>query len=131
MQHVLRWPAERADELPNPTLTSERTGHVRDAEEIPDRKATRAFPVQVLGRGQFLYREGGREMKIESELLSGATFLVVYSKFIRRWEPPHENEAIDDGTRERIIRNIMNAFASQDLLIRVEPPPWWPTSPAS
>ena len=85
------------------------------------------FSVQVLGRGQLLYREGDREMKIESELLSGATFLVVYSKFIHSWEPPHENEAIDDVSRRRIIINIMNAFASQDLLIRVEPPPWWPS----
>ncbi len=82
------------------------------------------FSVQVIEGGQLLYRERDRTMNIESERLVGATLLAVYSRSITRWNPPHENELLDESERRSIMHNILNAFASQGFSIRMEPPPW-------
>jgi hypothetical protein len=94
-------------------------------------RSDEGFSVEVIGRGQLLYREEARSMKIESEFLTGRVLLVVYTDSIVRWEAPYENDRVDDATRRRVIANITNAFASQDYVIRLQPPPWWPARPVS
>jgi hypothetical protein len=69
--------------------------------------------IEVLGRTGIRYTEGGRSCFVDSEVLA-VPAVAVWPSGIRRWEPPHEEELLTDADRERILRNIAEAFASQD-----------------
>jgi hypothetical protein len=46
-------------------------------------------------------------MKIDSEMLaSGQYGMVVYECSMQAWLPPHENEQVADGDREKIKQDI-------------------------
>jgi hypothetical protein len=71
------------------------------------------FSVEVLGRTGLLYKEGPKSMNIDSEVLASPGGIAVIKKSIRAWDPPYENEIIDDIKRKTIIENIRRAFQSQ------------------
>jgi len=81
--------------------------------------SSNGFSVEVLGRTGLAYRESGREMFVDSEVLAGPAGMVVYRDTINRWKPPHDGEAINDAERERILQNIRGAFRYQGFEIEV------------
>ncbi len=82
-------------------------------------ESSECFSIEVVGRTGLVYREGGREMFIDSEVLTGPTGLVVYRDTIARWRPPHDAKAIDEAERERILQNVREAFRFQGFGIAV------------
>ena len=77
------------------------------------------FSVEVLGRTGLRYREGERQMFIDSEVLIGPSGMAVYKDTIQKWDPPDENAPVTDSDRDRILKNIRDAFRSQGFDIDV------------
>jgi hypothetical protein len=73
-------------------------------------ESSAGYSVEVLDRTYLLYREGDRSARVGSEILSSPIGLVMYASTLKRWEPPHEQEAVDDVERRRILDNIQKAF---------------------
>ena len=71
------------------------------------------FSVEVLGRTGILYREGSKSMHINSEILVSPGGIAIIKKSIRAWDPPYENEIIDEMKQKTIIDNLRRAFRSQ------------------
>jgi hypothetical protein len=47
--------------------------------------------VEVVGRKGFRYREGSRQMFVDSYVLTGPSEVTVYKQTRRKWDPPYEN----------------------------------------
>ena len=77
------------------------------------------FSVEVLGRTGLTYRQADREMFVDSEVLAGPAGMVVYRDTINQWKPPHNGNAVDDAEREKILKNIRDAFRFQGFEIEV------------
>lgn len=68
------------------------------------------FSVRVLGRTGIRYREGDRELHIDSEALAGPAGMAIYAHSIRSWEPPCQDVPLDEVSRARVIENVRAAF---------------------
>jgi len=68
------------------------------------------FAVEICIPVGLRYTELGKTMEVDSEVLAGPSGLVVYSRSIKSWEPPHHNEPIDADARRRIMDNIRDAI---------------------
>ena len=77
------------------------------------------FSVEVLGRTGVLYSEGGKTLKVDSEVLAGPAGLVIYMDSITRWTPPNDGELVDTSKRQAIAENIRRAFRFRGLEIEV------------
>ncbi|MEI6076401.1 MAG: Imm74 family immunity protein [Verrucomicrobiota bacterium] len=77
------------------------------------------FSVEVLGRTGLCYREAGRQMFVDSEVLTGSSGMAVYKDTIEKWGSPHENVPVTDLDRDRIFKNIREAFRFQGFEIDV------------
>ncbi len=77
------------------------------------------FSVEVLGRTGLAYREGDRQMFVDSEVLAGPSGMGVYRSTIKHWNAPHDAVVIDEVERERILDNIRDAFRFQGFEIDV------------
>lgn len=77
------------------------------------------FSVEVLGRTGLCYREAGRQMFIDSEVLTGASGMAVYRDTIEKWDSPNENVPVTETDRGRILNNIRDAFRFQGFEIDV------------
>jgi hypothetical protein len=76
------------------------------------------FSIEVLGRVGMRYREGGRSVLIDSEVLA-IKGIAIAKKSIRFWEPPHEREPINEGEKAAIINNIREALAFKHEVLEV------------
>ena len=64
------------------------------------------------GRDAYKYIEGDHQVSVQVEMLMGVPNVVIYSRTIDRWLPPHDNEVI--GTeKKRIILNKICKFLEQ------------------
>lgn len=81
--------------------------------------SSNGFSVEVLGHTGLCYQEGERKMFIDAEVLLGPEGIGVYRSSIRRWEPPHDTNPIDDAERNRILENIREVFRAQGFEIAV------------
>jgi len=77
------------------------------------------FSVEVLGRTGLCYREGNRNLKVDSEVLMGPSGMVVDASSVRKWSPPHDDQVIDEARRKEIVGNIQAAFRFRGLEIEV------------
>lgn len=82
-------------------------------------ESSQGFSVEVLGRTGLAYREAGRELFVDSEVLTGPTGMAVYRDSISRWKPPHDAEIVTDEDRARILENIREAFRFQGFEIDI------------
>ena len=82
-------------------------------------ESSEGFSVEVLGRTGLTYREAGREMFVDSEVLAGPAGMMVYRDTISQWKPPHDGKPIGDVQRERVLKNIREAFRFQGFEIEV------------
>lgn len=63
--------------------------------------------VRVLGRAGLRYERGDHVMLVDSEMLAGPEYdMVIYSRSITTWQPPHENEPISEDERRSIAEDI-------------------------
>ena len=77
------------------------------------------FSVEVLGFTGLCYREGAKQMFVDSEMGTGPSELSIRKSSIERWDQPHENEPVTDADRARIVENIRAAFRFQGYEIGV------------
>lgn len=82
-------------------------------------QSAEGFSVEVLGRTGLAYRESGKEMFVDSEVLTGDTGMVVYRDSVSNWKPPHDDIPVSDADRERIVQNIRHVFRQQGFQIDV------------
>src|SRR5690349_24051936 len=78
------------------------------------------FSVEILGMVGMRYMEHDRTMFLDSEVLA-VPAISLDIRTIKRWDPPHEGEALDEAEKNRIIENIKLAFQSQDWELRLFP----------
>ena len=76
-------------------------------------KSSDGFSVEVLGRTVLRYREEGRQMFVDSEVLTGPCGMAVYKDTIRKWDSPNDSVPVTDSDRDRILNNIREAFRFQ------------------
>ena len=48
---------------------------------------------------------------IQGEALAGGQGFILYANTIKHWEPPHENQSINDETRKEIIEHVLKESA--------------------
>ena len=77
------------------------------------------FSVEVLGRTGMRYVEGDHSMFVDSEVLAKPGAIALWRESIKRWDPPHDAEAVGPKDRSRIIENIQRAFESQGHELQV------------
>jgi len=77
------------------------------------------FSVEMLGRTGLCHREAGRQMFVDSEVVTGPSAIAVYKDTIQKWDPAYNNVPITDSDRGRILNNIREAFRSQGFEIDV------------
>jgi hypothetical protein len=82
-------------------------------------ESSNGFSVEVLGRTGLRYREERRQMFVDSEVLIGTSGIAVYKDTIRKWDPPYNNVPVTDSDRDRILKNIRDAFRSHGFEIDV------------
>ena len=59
---------------------------------------------------RILYTEGTKKLYMASEMQASPGTFVIYKSTIRNWEPPYQNELIDENKRDAIVKNIRRAF---------------------
>ena len=72
-------------------------------------KSTDGFSVEVFGLTGLRYREGGRSVWIDSEVLASPRTIAMAKGSIRTWEGP-EPEEVGDADRDRISDNVKLAI---------------------
>lgn len=89
--------------------------------------------VKFREQGGLEYIEGDRRMFIEAEVINDPDrqrkILMIKKSSIERWEPPHEEEAINDQDRERIYMDTVKSC--NQLGWAVARPKTTPPKPAS
>ena len=79
------------------------------------------FSVEFLGPAGILYVEGEKSIHISSEILGPTSpdLLVLYTRSIKAWDPPNDNEAINHIKQNEIVENIHRAFRFRGSEIRI------------
>ena len=73
-------------------------------------RSTIGFTVSLVGRSKIVYTEGDKTLTVSAEMLVGNIDFVIYTKLIKSWAAPFSSESIDADEKERIIKNICDAF---------------------
>jgi hypothetical protein len=66
--------------------------------------------MERIGRDEYKYIEGDHVLTLQIEMLSGTPRRVIYQRTIKKWLPPHENEAISDEKRKEILERVCKYF---------------------
>lgn len=77
------------------------------------------YSVEVLGRTGLVYREKGRCLFVDSEVLSPPAGILIYQDTILEWQPPHQEHLLSDGERSRILGSVLRALESQGIDVQV------------
>ena len=78
------------------------------------------YSVEILGRTGLEYREGNKSMFVDSEVLGVGHGIVIFSRSMRTWRAPNENEVITEKKRGDIIKNIRLAIEFQKQPVEVQ-----------
>lgn len=60
----------------------------------------------------------GKTVKIEGEKVIDG--FIAFKNTIRNWEPPYENEVIDENLKEEIMKRVTNETKNSHLVITFE-----------
>jgi hypothetical protein len=82
------------------------------------------YSVEVLGRLGMIYRQGGRSVAIDSELLTTES-IEIFASSIKTWESAEGSKPVSPEERERIVARIRRAmeFDNCRVVVREE---WHP-----
>jgi hypothetical protein len=75
--------------------------------------------VEILGQTKMLYTEGNRTVHLYSEAAANVDAIAVWRETIKRWDAPHDIEAIGDLDRDRILGNIERALRTTNTRLDV------------
>lgn len=81
-------------------------------------ESSRGFVLQRMHRFYYHYIEGDKKMQVFVEPFTdhrGHYLETISLKSLDHWLPPHSEEAIDDGKREEIQKNISDALKFMDI----------------
>ena len=78
---------------------------------------SKEYKVSIKGRSSVIYAEGQREARIETEMLTGPTDLVIYFEQFRSWQPPFQNDVLSERDRQRIKSNIAKELEASGLTL--------------
>jgi hypothetical protein len=76
--------------------------------------------MEPLGRDEYKYVEGDHALKLQVEMLSGTPRRVIYSRTIKNWLPPNENERITEQKRKEILERVCKYFDVNGISYTVE-----------
>src|SRR5215510_5777749 len=76
--------------------------------------------MQRLGRDEYKYVEGDHTLKLQVEMLSGTPRRVIYSRTIKNWLPPYENERITEQKKREILERVCKYFDANGISYTVE-----------
>jgi hypothetical protein len=79
-------------------------------------QSSAGFSVEIVGLTGLSYREGGRQVFVDSEIMSGPSGIGIYTASIRYWDSGEPVTPID---RDRIVENIRETFRFQGFEIDV------------
>jgi hypothetical protein len=85
-------------------------------------KSDPGFRVTLLGRNGLRYTEGDRTLVVESEWLVPRGIGITRGSIVR-WDPPYDQETIEEADRDRIIANIRKGLKGPLEVSDVWPPP--------
>jgi hypothetical protein len=78
------------------------------------------YSVEVLGRTGIKYREGEKSMFVDSEVLSPGKGIQIFTRSIKAWDAPNQNEPVGPEKRLAIVKNIKDAIQFQNQRIVVD-----------
>ena len=86
-------------------------------------KLKKPYRVKMHGRAGLTYKENERSMFVDCELLldKGQHGICIYKDSIKGWKNPHDNQALDDVERRRILINIVVHFEKLGYTVYVCP----------
>lgn len=76
--------------------------------------------MERLGRDEYKYVEGDHSLTLQVEMLSGSPRRVIYSRTIKNWLPPYENERITEQKRKEILEKVSKYFDMNGISYTVE-----------
>ena len=79
-----------------------------------------SFSVSLAGRDGVKYSQGEKTLIVEAEIMTSRAGRAIYQNSIQNWDPPHSAELIDDKSRDKIVDNIVRAFAWADYYIVID-----------
>ncbi|WP_033168129.1 hypothetical protein [Clostridium sp. KNHs205] len=59
------------------------------------------------------YFDEGKKMKVEMDFRE--SYFVLSNKIITKWEPPHDNEIIDENKKKEILKNIYEFLLTKTI----------------
>ena len=79
------------------------------------------FSVEILGRTGIRYTEGNKNLFIDSEVLAASSShgLAMFTDSIQHWDPPHQNEMIEENQKRKIVDNVCQACHFYGIDIQV------------
>ena len=84
-------------------------------------KSDEGFSVEILigYDGGLIYCEGSKRMLLGSTVIVKPPGMMIYPHDIRSWEPPFDDENVDEVKRDQIIGRIHSAFKFWGLRLLV------------
>ena len=82
-------------------------------------ESSEGFSVEALGQTGLRYREAGRQMFVNSEVLTGSSAMAVYKDTIQKWDPPYDNVSSTDSIAPEFSTTFATLFRSQGFEIDV------------
>lgn len=79
--------------------------------------------ISYISRSSVTFQHGDREAKISGEMLlpaPGQPGFVLYRSSIRGWEPPYDEEPLDDATKAWILSQAIRILNQRGILVEVE-----------
>ncbi|ARU60013.1 hypothetical protein CBW65_02235 [Tumebacillus avium] len=75
--------------------------------------------MKITGTSSYIKVEyDNKTVKIQGEMTVGG--FIAYSDTIKNWESPHENLAIDDVTKSKIIKEVIAETKNSKFIIEFE-----------
>jgi len=82
-------------------------------------KSDEGFSVELYGRGGIKYHESNKIITISSEFIRHFSGIVIDLQSIQHWDPPCEEDIIDEKYRLVIVDNIRRALQFAGLTIDI------------
>jgi hypothetical protein len=67
---------------------------------------SKEYSLKIHGRAGMTYREAGRSLKVDSEMMFKDYDMVVYWSEVKHWNPPFDSEELSDAEKARIKANL-------------------------
>jgi hypothetical protein len=78
------------------------------------------FSIELLGRTGIEYREDGKVMFVESEILmTDLPTVALWTDRIQKWRPPHDSEKLSEEKRAEILGRICAALKWRNTQVEI------------